>query len=476
MAVSSQIAWQIVLRDLYPEVTREVIQAGPNSPLKSAKWSWVRTGGCEKFEFMLNRAFDDLGGIAFFRDVELKIEGVTWWRGYIQEIEPDVETKEEIKVTARGYSWDLETAELSWHFPRITLRDISGIGEIAGVIMFLLDIFPNVAGRPSVTWDSTSKTYTVPHPVFDSFDIDQAAYRPKELSFNREAVRRIILKLAVLAGNFEWGVDQNRLFYFKNPQQWTTGTAQYTTDETYGEFRPDTSTSNPIYYGDETYRDPTPVGALIPPTAHVILGKDITSWKDQVSVASLKNIADVFISPPPGPFGDVPSPRAPVVTVFNPNSISTYGRRQRTRLSAPGFVHVDDGREWGRRRLELLGLGSINSRIITSSIEAPLEARGSLMVIPDASTTAMGIGLQVGVPRIERILQVTQSFKGDNIETRIELGIPASSDAATLGQEMRDQSILLHDRSSEETSPFIQVIAEPVDTITSPAPTMEVAS
>lgn len=470
------IEWQVTFREFNTQVTTEMIQAGPNAALQNLTWSWKRAGGCNTFEFEATRPFDQRGGIDFYRDVELRIEGTVWWRGYVVGITPILEEPERIQVTCNGYSTELESAWLTWYFPRVALRDLSELGEIAGIVKFLIDIFPNLTGRPVPVWSQALKRYVPPHPICDGIDIDQSAYRPKELTYRNESVRRIIAQLATLSGNYEWGVDQNRLFYFKCPQDFTARTAEYSTDSTEGELREDDPGSGEIFYGDETYTEPQVLGSTIPVRHTCVLGHNVQSWQDGVNAASLKNVAYVYISAPPGPFGEIAVPRAPVVVVLNTRSIMSFGRRQPLRISAPGISNADDARHWGIQHLKIIGEPQVQGALVLRGLEHPLEARGGLRIVPNDARTVMGRGLNPGEPRIERIDAVVQSFEGDEIVTKIALGFAPPQASETIGERLREQNVLLHDRSSEETSTFIQVVNEvPDDIYAAPLPTLEAA-
>jgi len=450
--------WEIIVRDRNTRsmITR-FIPGGPGSVFK-LKWTFVREGGCEAFEFALRKDFDsDWGGVVMLADVELLLDGVPRWRGYVDEVVPKVALPETVMVKCKGYYNELESGIVSWPMGRAVLRAIGptttqapyqyGNGEIAGVIAFLLLDFPIFAGvRP------TGSNGLPPHPICDAIDIDQSAYRPDSLVYRNDNIKRVIGDLAVLAGNYEWGVDEYRTFYFKSPEAWASNTALLQADHTNGLlgqwWGSQPSQQINALYADDSYSLPDVDGPSLPVNAHAWVGRDVVELNETISMSNMKNSALVYTAPPAAtrPVNrDEPISR--VTEVSDPASIARYGVRRWVRLDAPGLTSSGDAVRWGTYRLRVLSEARITGTVTIRS-GAKIPPRGSIRII-----------MPPGDPFYLRIAGVSYEYPEkaeDSIITKVDVGIdPPGADSAA--KAWRQQATLFYDRTTAEETAFVHL-------------------
>lgn len=171
------------LQELQPEVS-------------NIQWGFGRIGGCEQFSFEIPKRFCTdltLGGDfnikIYWRNpstkaYDLRFQGRMPHKNY--DVRGDAET---IRIQGTGYQSQLSQIYIARTYSAQTVEDI--ITDILDT-----DIVPN-----------TDITY-------DGGDIEATGVTLDEMKFNTDALK-VIQTLSETVGSREWGVDQDRKFYFK---------------------------------------------------------------------------------------------------------------------------------------------------------------------------------------------------------------------------------------------------------------------
>lgn len=159
-------------------------------------WEYNRIGGCGGFRFELPRPFCNERFISGDFNVRIYVRNDTtkaydlWFQGIVEDKAPNVRgTSETISVQGHGYQ-----AQLS----RIYVNQTYNSTEVSAIITSILD------------------TYITPNTdiTYSGGDITATGFTPDSIQFNTDALSAI-QTLADLVGTREWGVDENRSFYFK---------------------------------------------------------------------------------------------------------------------------------------------------------------------------------------------------------------------------------------------------------------------
>jgi hypothetical protein len=163
----------------------------------SPSWEFNRIGGCGSFNFSLPRDYCDEKYIS--GDFNIKIYGRNdststfdlWYQGLVEAKMPNIRGDEE-KISVQGHGYQ---AQLS----RIYLNGVTYTGqEVSVIIKDLLD------------------NYIVPYTniSYSASDIEATTFTPSSIKFSTDAMSAI-QTLADIVGTREWGVDEDRNFYFK---------------------------------------------------------------------------------------------------------------------------------------------------------------------------------------------------------------------------------------------------------------------
>ena len=191
---------------------------------KKLSWGYGRIGGCGTASIDLSMDADELQNVVqpdYEIQVWLETHGLVY-RGYLEGDTPAVKSKESIKLSISGYVTQLK---------RIRVNHTYTSDEISVIVKHILDnyITPN-----------TSITY-------DSADIETTSYTADSLEFDVMA-DSAIETLSALAGNFEWGVDRNRKFFFKAMDSSVRHYAKYKIDiDSYDTYNDYSNIKNRLY-------------------------------------------------------------------------------------------------------------------------------------------------------------------------------------------------------------------------------------
>lgn len=164
-------------------------------------WSYSRIGGCGEFDFRLprkrfeERSLTGESNVRIYYRNQLTNSFDLWYQGIITNKIPNISGNSEyIQVSGHGYQQQLS---------RIYLNNVSYSGQEASVIIkSILDNY--------VT-PYTNITYSVS-------DLEATTFYFDSIQFNETALSAI-QKINSTVGNYEWGVNANRSFYFKARSQ-----------------------------------------------------------------------------------------------------------------------------------------------------------------------------------------------------------------------------------------------------------------
>jgi hypothetical protein len=407
--------------------------------LTKLKFDFKRNLGCDTLTAELHMPWDAWGvgyanrAIRFFNHVNLYFRGVRYWTGYVETVQPKLHTPETITLEARGYAHQAKLATISWNYARTGFKVAGEVGEIAGVVRSLFLLAPLALGTDPA----------MPHPLADSYLIHASLNRPMGLKLDKVTLLDALNELAQLAGNYNWGVDENRRFYFTAPQPWTTGTAQYGVDS----WTPQPSNWNDgaahPRYSDETVATPlaVPPGLPIEEQASFVIGSDVESVDQTDTIEPSKNV--LLIVAPGSKAGDPPQ----LFTVADQEWIDYWGRRLMARVSTPFWSEEADVRAWGAARLRLMGRPQTkgNVKAITRRYIGPAHALGAVRVIDPA----------LGTEIVERIESVGYTMdKNAQLVAQVEFAYAPPPDQY-FAEQLRRDATLSQNQAIGERVPFV---------------------
>ena len=191
---------------------------------KKVSWGYDRIGGCGTGTINLSMDAEELQNVVrpdYEIQVWLETHGLVY-RGYLEGDTPAVKSKESIKLSISGYITQLK---------RIRVNNTYTSDEVSVIVKHILD------------------TYVVPNTsiTYDSADIEATGFTPDSLEFDCMA-DSAMETLAGLAGNYEWGVDRNRKFFFKARDNDVRHYAKYKIDiDSYDTYNDYSNIKNRLY-------------------------------------------------------------------------------------------------------------------------------------------------------------------------------------------------------------------------------------
>jgi len=174
-------------------VTKEIL----DSEYMNLSWSYSRIGGCGEVSFELPRKRFEETAISgefnvriYYRDPSTNSYSL-WYQGLIENKIPRLRgDSETIPFQGHGYQSQLSRVYLN----NLTYNNT----EISAIAAAIIGTYVN--GVTDVTYDASL--------------ISTTTFTPSSISFNETALSAIT-KLADLVGGREWGVNQDRDFFFK---------------------------------------------------------------------------------------------------------------------------------------------------------------------------------------------------------------------------------------------------------------------
>lgn len=346
-----------------------------DSEFMNLSWEYQRVGGCGSFSFDLPRPYCNERYIS--GDFNVRIYGRNdttkaydlWFQGIVENKAPNVRGVEEV-ISVQGHGYQ---AQLS----RIQLVNVTYTSQEASVII-----------------KSILDNYVVPNTdiTYSALDIEATSFTFDSITFNTDALSAI-QTIADTVGAREWGVDEDRSFYFMERSE-TAG----------------------LYFA---------------------LGNKVTSFTDDDSFKDIVNRVIVQ----GGDVADVPFQPDPTTSYYNNTSSQTkYGRRDQiyqnsaitTDAVARQFAQsilAEKSDVIRRARVEI-----VNHDVqIESTVPIPLfelVARGTLYGEKYYGTFLYSGRIQYQVNRI-----VYKLGSNDNVlTTNLELGQPRPNVSEVIGQ------------------------------------------
>lgn len=162
-------------------------------------WAYSRIGGCGEFSFRLprkrfsERAITGEYNVRLYNRNDVTGTYVLWYQGLINNKVPNVRgNSEDIEVSGHGYINQLDRIKFSTNTTYTST-------EASAIVTNILD---NYLGYTNVTYSASDITVTT--FTFDSIEFKLG-----------ESILSAIQKIADTVGSREYGVDENRKFYFK---------------------------------------------------------------------------------------------------------------------------------------------------------------------------------------------------------------------------------------------------------------------
>ncbi|MEM3036362.1 MAG: hypothetical protein QXS18_06130, partial [Thermoplasmata archaeon] len=191
--------WYIDLCDKYGNILQRIEKA------EGISFNYLRQGGCGQLDFTIKRDFVDLNLLDFENRVHLYLKRVKIFTGYIAQIKSDLENLEKCKITCYGFYQKLSRVEINKSYSINNYPDIRNI-----VIDIIIQVINN-----GIEINLNNDL------------IKPAGWTPDVINFERKNALECIKMLAILAGAgsnslngeslaFDWGVDENLNFYFKD--------------------------------------------------------------------------------------------------------------------------------------------------------------------------------------------------------------------------------------------------------------------
>lgn len=163
--------------------------------IKDISWVYNRIGGCGNCDISISISFEELTNY-IKPDYEIRIfaalagtSAELVYRGFVEDYRPKISIPDGVRISTSGYFGQLKRVPV--------IRTYTNM-EISAIIKDILDqdILPNTS------------------IFYEAANIEDSGFVVDTIEFNTMA-DDAISTLARLAGNFEYGVDRNLDFYFK---------------------------------------------------------------------------------------------------------------------------------------------------------------------------------------------------------------------------------------------------------------------
>jgi hypothetical protein len=167
--------------------------------VSDVQWEWNRFGGCGHCSITIKKGYRDI--IFNARDdIRIRVEnGSTTklvYRGYIENITPVLQPNQNIKLDIYGY-FNL--------FKRLIIQDAGDIKEYT-------------SSELSVIVNNIIDTFVTPNSPITKGTIDVGTFVADSIQF-LTTVEEALTTLATLAGNVEYGVDENLVFFWRTESE-----------------------------------------------------------------------------------------------------------------------------------------------------------------------------------------------------------------------------------------------------------------
>lgn len=179
---------------------------------KSVSWSYNRLGGCGTAKILIETDIDNIVDklqpeyeILIYLKSDASEPYVLFYRGVLEKYKYDnTKTVQKVSLECSGYSSKLK---------RFKIVDTYTNQEVSEIVKDILD------------------TYIIPNTIitYDDVDIETTVFAVDQIDFDTRT-DDALKTLAQTAGNFEWGVDRNLKFFFKEKSSTITHKATYKKD------------------------------------------------------------------------------------------------------------------------------------------------------------------------------------------------------------------------------------------------------
>ena len=166
--------------------------------VSNVKWEWNRIGGCGRCSITINKAYRGLSFDAM-DDIQIRVKSGSTsklvYRGYIANVSPNLKVSQDIQLDVRGY-FDL-LKKFIVHSAGDTLAYAAK--TVAFVVDDIADTF--IIPNSSITLGTID-------------DTDGSAFEMDDIDF-LTTVDSALKTLAEIAGDVEYGVDEDLVFYWR---------------------------------------------------------------------------------------------------------------------------------------------------------------------------------------------------------------------------------------------------------------------
>ena len=180
--------------------------------VESLNWSFKRLGGCDTAEIRLRKSWENYRYVTAdyrlaiyintaYRYINNDLNKV--WQGYLVDKRPIFSDKESYELRFCGFSGQMSRIIIGGTEPYQRTQEL--------IKATVADIMTNYV---TIQTDVLYLTRYVDLNIDDTTDLVE--YRPSYINFSQKAFD-CISYLASICGDWDWGVDKNRYFYFRKP-------------------------------------------------------------------------------------------------------------------------------------------------------------------------------------------------------------------------------------------------------------------
>jgi hypothetical protein len=299
--------YKIIIYDTLGVKLEEISSETQESPLLSFEFELL-TSGCGTFKFKLSQDLNVALTYNYRVDVHLFGDDDPWYSGYIIKM-PQAGTTEIVQeYSGYGFYNQLDDVMVNRTY---TSKQISWI--VRDLISTLIEPQTDI--------------------VYDVAKIAPTSYVVQDIKWDRVSAKEVFKQLAELALGYEWGVDEERDFFFR--QKETT----------------------------------------IADVARMWAGKHLTKFVPEANVEKIKNKIHIYSGQV-----EVGNETGYVLTVEDATSQAAYGVKE-SKETLPSVLSDDDAEQWGNYKLSELKDPVQSAKIEGIEVfQTKIEARGKAKI------------------------------------------------------------------------------------------------
>ena len=161
----------------------------------NVSWEWNRIGGCGRCSITLNQEYRKIT-FGPRDDIQIRVKSNATsklvYRGWISEIIPSMKVNQTVQLDVKGYFDLLKLLIVHSSGNKLTYTST----ELSTIVTSIVD------------------TFVTPNSPITKGTIDTGLFTPDSLSF-KNTVQDTLRTLAELAGNVEYGVNENLVFFWR---------------------------------------------------------------------------------------------------------------------------------------------------------------------------------------------------------------------------------------------------------------------